>query len=202
MKRIRLTGHGQSRFQSGKNTIRMKSDITFDPFTHRLSRDIRNSLSSAFSDTLCSLDTGALERCETTWLQTGLPDAMAAYISNRMQRYNRVIDHIRTHRISDARRQALLAWNERLFFEVHEVLEDLWHPATGALRKALQGLILAAGIGEHLHYGQSSAAQRLARRADQLLRTHREQLAFINNLDDLLDWLQDCNSPPPELRTD
>ena len=178
----------------------MKSDITFNPFTNRLSRNIRNSLSSAFSDALRSMDTGALVRCKTAWLQLNLPDAMAAYIGDRMQRYNRIIDHVRTHRISDSRRQALLAWNERLFFEVHEVLEDLWHPATGALRKALQGWILAAGMGEHLHYGQSSAAQRLARKADQLLRTHQDQLAFIGNLEDLLDWLQDCSNPPPELR--
>jgi hypothetical protein len=179
----------------------MTSRAPFDPFGNRLSRDIRNSLSTAFAEAVEAMDGAALKRCAATWLESALPDEMAAFIAGRMRRYDRVLDRIHSENISDPCRQALIAWNEQLFFEVHEILEEIWHPASGPFRKALQGLILAAGIGEHLQYGHARAAQRLASRADQLLRQNREQLDFIVNLEELLAWLQDCEGPPPELRS-
>lgn len=177
----------------------MTTKASFDPFGNRLSRDIRNSLSSAFAEAVEARAGKALKQRAADWLESELPDEMAAFVTTRMQRYDRVLDRIRSENITDPRRQALIAWNEQLFFEVHEILEEIWHPAGGPLRKALQGLILAAGSGEHLQYGHDRAAKRLAGRADQLMRQNRKHLDFIDNLEELLTWLQRCEGPPPEL---
>ena len=177
----------------------MKNKKRFDPFTDRLARDIRNGLSTAFSHALQARDSAQLERSSAKWAQSDLPQAMADYVEDRIQRYRRVLDRIQSENEIDPCRQALLAWNEQLYFEVHEILEEVWQPASGDRRKALQGLILAAGIGEHMRYGHTVAAERLSIRADQLIRQHRPYLNFIENLDDLLDWLQNWKLAPPIL---
>ena len=178
----------------------MKNTKKFDPFTDRLARDIRNGLSTSFSHALQALDSAQLEKSAAKWAQSDLPEAMAAYVKDRIQRYGRVLDRVQSENEIDPRRQALLAWNEQLYFEVHEILEEVWQPATGDRRKALQGLILAAGIGEHMLYDHTVAAERLSIRADQLIRQHRPYLNFIENLDDLLNWLPNWKSAPPKLQ--
>jgi predicted metal-dependent hydrolase len=45
---------------------------------------------------------------------------------------------------------AAALFNARLFFEVHELLEDCWRPAQGPLKTLLQGLIQVA-VGLHHH---------------------------------------------------
>jgi len=50
-------------------------------------------------------------------------------------------------------RVAAALWNERLFFEVHEVLEAAWKTAAGAERQALQGVIQIAVAFHHLAHG-------------------------------------------------
>jgi len=177
----------------------MNNRISFDPFSNRLARDIRNGLSTAFARAIEASDAALLEDQAATWLQAELPESFCAFVRDRMQRYSRVLDRIHSARVYDPCRQALLAWNEQLYFEVHEILEAIWQPATGEFRKAVQGLILAAGIGEHLQYGHLPAAERLSNRADRLLRRHQRHLAFIENLEDLLDWLQERHAPPPIL---
>jgi len=52
-------------------------------------------------------------------------------------------------------------WNERLFFEVHEVLEVVWRSATGAVREALQGVIQIAVAFHHLAHGNVRGARSL-----------------------------------------
>ena len=48
--------------------------------------------------------------------------------------------------------QAIALWNERLFFEVHEVLEAEWKRTSGAERQALQGVIqIAVALHHHAH---------------------------------------------------
>lgn len=57
--------------------------------------------------------------------------------------------------------KAVALWNERLFFEVHEVLESEWMRAAGALRQALQGLI-QVGVALHHHaHGNARGARTL-----------------------------------------
>lgn len=45
--------------------------------------------------------------------------------------------------------QAIVAFNEELFFECHEIMEDAWNDTTGPLRMLYQG-ILQIGVG-YLH---------------------------------------------------
>src|SRR5258706_11602612 len=66
--------------------------------------------------------------------------------------------------------RAVALWNERLFFEVHEVLEAEWKHATGAVRQALQGVI-QIGVALHHH------AHGNPRGARTLMREGRERLA-------------------------
>jgi len=63
--------------------------------------------------------------------------------------------------IDRACRIAAALWNERLFFEVHEVLEAVWKTATGEARQALQGLIQIAVAYHHLVHGNRRGARTL-----------------------------------------
>ena len=58
-------------------------------------------------------------------------------------------------------RVAAALWNERLFFEVHEVLEAVWKTAVGAERQALQGVIQIAVAFHHLAHGNRRGARAL-----------------------------------------
>ena len=56
-------------------------------------------------------------------------------------------------------RVAAVLWNERLFFEVHEVLEKVWIGASGDERQALQGVIQIAVAFHHLAHGNRRGAR-------------------------------------------
>ena len=58
-------------------------------------------------------------------------------------------------------RIAAVLWNERLFFEVHEVLEKVWVGASGDERQALQGVIQIAVAFHHLAHGNRRGARSL-----------------------------------------
>src|SRR5204862_4902832 len=58
-------------------------------------------------------------------------------------------------------RVAAALWNERLFFEVHEVLEAVWRTAAGDTRQALQGVIQIAVAFHHLAHGNQRGARSL-----------------------------------------
>jgi hypothetical protein len=63
--------------------------------------------------------------------------------------------------IARACRVAAALWNERLFFEVHEVLEAVWKTAGGAERQALQGVIQIAVAYHHLAHGNRRGGRSL-----------------------------------------
>src|SRR5712692_10453308 len=46
-------------------------------------------------------------------------------------------------------REGIDLFNQERFWEAHEVLEEIWHPATGADRDIIQGLILTAAALVH-----------------------------------------------------
>jgi hypothetical protein len=74
--------------------------------------------------------------------------------------------------VGGAVEQAAALWNERLFFEVHEVLEAVWKTATGEVRRALQGVIQIAVAFHHLAHGNLRGARTL-------LAEGRERLASV-----------------------
>jgi predicted metal-dependent hydrolase len=56
-------------------------------------------------------------------------------------------------------------FNERRFYESHDVLEELWRPLRGPGRSFLQGLIQVAVALHHLEQGNRRGAQSVLERA-------------------------------------
>jgi len=94
-------------------------------------------------------------------VHAGHATAVAAHAA-RAQRAVHAFDRARAGgSIHRACRVAAALWNERLFFEVHEVLEAVWRSATGAVREALQGVIQIAVAFHHLAHGNVRGARSL-----------------------------------------
>ena len=56
-------------------------------------------------------------------------------------------------------------FNEERFWEAHEVLEEIWHPARGGDRNVIQGLILTAAALVHYQKDESSVCISILGRA-------------------------------------
>ena len=72
--------------------------------------------------------------------------------------------------VERAGHQACALWNQALFFEVHEVLEEVWKTAAGDTRDALQGVIQIAVAFHHLAHGNPRGARALLREGRERLR--------------------------------
>lgn len=65
--------------------------------------------------------------------------------------------------------EGIRLFNERHFFEAHEVLEDAWHRERGEARRFLQGLIqVCAGCHHYQNGNARSALAVLARGMDKI----------------------------------
>jgi hypothetical protein len=175
------------------------SPKTFDPFNDRLSRDVRNSLSEAFVTSLEQGKRNAYLELSQHWFDKGLADTYREYIQDRIRRYDLAFQQIQQEQINDARIQALILWNHGLFFEVHDILESIWHKTQGDEHQAIQGLIKAAGVYVHREYNRTGSAQRLAAKSVDLLRTYAGILGFVSNLGVLIEALKTNNPQPPVL---
>src|SRR5690242_1736966 len=60
--------------------------------------------------------------------------------------------------------EGIALFNQREYFEAHEVWEDLWREADGNDRLFYQGLIQCAVSLEHMKRGNASGARRLFQR--------------------------------------
>ena len=69
-------------------------------------------------------------------------------------------------------RDGLRLFNERRFFEAHEVLEDVWHRERGAPRLFLQGLIQICAGFHHFQNGNPRGAAELLRRGSDKMRRY------------------------------
>jgi hypothetical protein len=56
----------------------------------------------------------------------------------------------------EALREGIDLFNQERFWEAHEILEEIWHPATGVERDIIQGLILTAAA--LVHYQKNEKA--------------------------------------------
>jgi hypothetical protein len=174
-------------------------DAHFDPFNDRKARDIRNSLSSALVSDLAVEKGTAVEKVAGDWKMRDLRSSDRGYIRQTLERYQQVVNQIKFARIEDPQYQALVLWNAGLFFELHELLETVWRAARAGARTGLKGLIQAAGVYVHQLRGDAPAAQGLARRAKRNLLAGQDHLAFVKNLDRLIQCLDDPSQPPPHL---
>ncbi len=174
---------------------------SFDPFSDRTARDIRNSMSAAFVDRLTVKSGPSVEEVAASWLARVRQPVYRDYIVRRRWKYRKMIRHIAALGVSEPRSQSLELWNAGLFFELHELLETVWHGTRGNERMGLKGLIQAAGAYVHRDRGKPAVAIGLARRARRNLSAGADSLMFVANLDTLIDGLKNISDPPPVLKS-
>ena len=85
--------------------------------------------------------------------------------------------------------QAAILWDLELYFEMHELLEPAWKAAEGDRRKALQGLIRAAGMKIHAENNRRAAAS-MGTKALEDLQKYGNKLDGFGNLEAVLADLQ------------
>ena len=83
-----------------------------------------------------------------------------------------------TREDSDALREGIDLFNQERFWEAHEVLEEIWHPATGVDRDAIQGLILTAAALVHYQRNEKSVCVSILGRA-------KDKLGSLDQFKDL-----------------
>ena len=172
---------------------------TFDPYSDRTARDLRNALSSALVEQLTGESTDAVQREIDRWVERELTQLYTDYIARCRQTYGTLIDEIAADGCTDPRYQAVFLWNAGLFFELHELLETIWMKAKEPERSALKGWIQAAGAFVHNLRGKPKAAQGLALRARKYLRGGADVLGYIANLDRLIEALEHLPDEPVKL---
>ncbi len=178
------------------------TDTLFDPFNDRLARDIRNRLTRTLVGHLATCDLAPVRREAATLLATlALATHHRAYIDDRLRRYEAACAAIRTDNLRDPFRRALVLWNQGLFFEFHEIIEEIWHNTRNDPEKqALQALIRAAGVYVHLAAGRPQVAARMAAKATSGLIAHGPALPVPLNLAPLIRALAQLQPLPPPLR--
>lgn len=137
----------------------------FDPFRDRQARDIRNSLSRSFLQALESRDFDLLNKSADAFQQHLRQPVYKSYINNRLNKYQKVFALVSSEKISDVLQQAEILWEHELYYEMHELVEQIWKTASGDRRKALQGLIQAAGMKIHLANNNLKGARGIGAKA-------------------------------------
>jgi len=175
----------------------MNKPTTFNPFTDRLSRDIRNSMSETIIDVL---DERSLEKARAVahgYLQTIPAPVYADYIHERLDRYARALEQISPD--TSLLRQAAILWNLGLLFEVHEILEPAWMRASGDRRLLLQALIRSVGIYINLEVGYRDRAAKIAAKALPVLTKQKAAIAEEIDIDALISHIEKLSATPPEI---
>lgn len=176
----------------------MDSQHSFDPFNDRLSRDIRNNLSSSLVDCLESGTISFANEVAREFLENKPAPHYVQYIEERLKRYEKAVEAISTGS-EDPFWRSLVLWDLELFFEMHEVLEHAWYEARGDTKLIMQALIRAAGMYIKLEYGFTEQARKMALKSHEVLEKHKPFLATYFEPDILLLALQDTIATPPKL---
>ncbi len=133
---------------------------SFNPFESRTCRDIRNELGSALIE---SIRENSLEKVRTLAkhvLAVQDDPEVNGYVSDRLLRYKGVMEGVEAARLSpgDIYDIAHLLWQEGLFFECHEWLEQIWSSVEGREKTILQALIRSTAAFEFIAYGRTRGA--------------------------------------------
>lgn len=172
--------------------------MQFDPFGDRLSRDIRNDLSATMATMLDQLDLAPAQEVAERYLEMNLESSYKEYISERLSRYQSALKVIQNGP-TDVFWRALVLWDRKLFFEMHEILEHAWYRAKGDEKKILQAMIRAAGVYIKLEYGYIAAARKMAKRALPALLEQNNFLARYFDPARLITALLNLDPDPPRL---
>lgn len=172
----------------------------FNPFEDRFSRDLRNDLSEGLAAAVENGDNTKLIETVAYYQDLHLAGCYREYLEDRYDRYQRALAIIQNdaERIDDPIHQALVLWDQNLFFEVHEVLEHSWYSAEGQLKLTLQALIRAAGVYIKREYGFFDSAVRIAAKAVPVLTANSDLLDKYFEVEKLTAALQN-EGPPPKL---
>ena len=168
----------------------------FDPFRNRLARDIRNSLSRSFLKSLAENNVSSVHRTAEEFLQQHLEPVYEMYIVKRLKKYDSFFAAVNAGGHRELLQQAAKLWDLELYFEMHELLEPVWKDAEGAWRKALQGLIRAAGMKIHAENNNRAAAS-MGAKALADLQKFGDRLEDFDKLDAVLKALEEMSLPPP-----
>lgn len=158
----------------------------FDPFRNRLARDIRNKLSKTFLNALAVKDISELQKCGSRFLGQNPGSGYEAYVTTRMARYQEAYGVIEQNNFREVLEQAAVLWDIELYFEMHEILELEWKDAEGERRRALQGLIQAAGMKIHTENSNMKAAASMAAKALVNLQRYGYELTDFVRLESVL----------------
>ncbi|WP_320045306.1 DUF309 domain-containing protein [uncultured Desulfobacter sp.] len=152
--------------------------IRFNPFEDRTDRDVRNFLGSAFVGALHKGDPAPVVQAISKLGQKTLPDPAQRYIKARYDQYSGVLTQIFADPLlgADIYAVASLLWDEALFFECHEWLEQNYRAVKGQEKKVLQAMIRTAGTFELLTYDRKRAAVSVAAKALSVLESDFSQV--------------------------
>ena len=170
----------------------------FDPFSDRESRDIRNRLSAALTQSIQTKNPDVVRKQLEKFAAAHSEKIYQDFINDRRQRFEAVLQPIFKNQIINILEQGVLLWNQHLFFEFHELLEGRWLKAEGQERIFLQGLIRAAGTSIHLERGNMKGAGKMSQKAIDNL-SEPQSRPEIGNLDELIMWLKRPDQDPPVL---
>jgi uncharacterized protein len=173
---------------------------SFDHFRDRSARLLRNELTHALGAALASRSPEPFRRRGRELLARIDNPEHQAFLRDRLTRYEQAFAEIMALGSAGPWEQALVLWNQHLFFEVHDILERIWLPAVGARRLALQAMIRAAGAYVHLEEGHTQAARRMAAKAAAALRAHGHTLPSSFGRERLLTALDHLDTEPPTLK--
>ncbi len=173
---------------------------TFDPFHNRLCRDIRNELSLSFMTAIRSRDLSAAAGVVKSYASKDVESFVAEYMEDRLKRYQRVVQSIESQNIppDDTYRIACCIWNQSLFFEFHEWLEQSWHRAAGSEKQVLQALIRSAGVYLLLESGRMNGAIKMAAKAAAGLCELQTLVPGSFDVARLIDKLSTLDPVPPK----
>ena len=175
------------------------SENTFNPFEDRLSRDIRNTLSSALAGAIETGNDDVLDSVLTRYQARELPDYCRDYVRDRSLRYRKALSALQKGGDDPIIYRSLILWDLGLFFEVHEVLEHAWYAAKGDMKQTLQALIRAAGVYIKLEYGYIPEAEKIALKSLAVLRENRSILSLYFEPQRLISALSKLQPAPPKL---
>jgi len=178
-----------------------KPSDRFDPFNSRTCRQVRNDLAHSLVTAITTLNSEPVFTLVHNYLSKNSTAAVRHYLIDRRERYHNIFSCIRSAGFpsEDIWPVAIALWDEHLFFEVHEWLEQTWHQSQGAEKESYQAVIRAVGVYIHLEADRRASAVRLATKAADGLFRHRNILSGYFDVTRLVDRLKSLDPVPPKL---
>lgn len=95
-------------------------------------------------------------------------------------------------------KEGISLFNEERFWECHEVLEQIWHPAEGEERDIIQGLILTAAAFVHAQRNRNERCVAMLKKAKQKLGTRINYEGIdLNTVRKNIEAVIESSSPVP-----